>query len=125
VVKMALETQMGELFKDETLDSMKILDSLLSPKNIDMKTHIISPLKFAILESVTINCKFLLAETKRKNLKLPMFEKVLTTLIKKIKLFLVSWDRMSRKEITETLQSIKQEGTETRSLFQKLIGSGK
>lgn len=119
---MALETQLGELFKEDTIDSMKILDSLLSPKNLDMKTDIISPLKFATLEAIVDNIQFLLAELDKQKLKLPMTEKLLKKLIYKIKLLMVSHVRKSRTEITETLKSIRQEGSTERSFFQKMLG---
>lgn len=122
---MALETQLGELFKEEIIDANKILDSLLSPKNIDMKTHIMSPITFAILESVVYNFESLLSELGSQKIKLPLTKKVLEKIIQKIKLFMVSWNRLSREEITKTLQSIRQEGATERSFYQKLLGMGK
>ena len=122
---MAFETTLGELQKEDTIDANKILESLLNPKNIDMKTHIVSPITFAILESVVNNLENLLTEVNQQKLKLPMTKKVLRDLIKQLKLFLVSWNRLSREEITKTLQSLRQEGMQERSLYQRLIGMGK
>ena len=119
---MALETRLGELFKEETIDGMKILDSLLSPKNIDMKTDIVSPFKFAVLEAVVTTAKYCLAEIKKAQLILPMFEKFLKKLIHQIKVLMVSHVRKSRDEITRTSQSLRQEGTTERSFFQKMLG---
>lgn len=122
---MALETQIGDLFKEETIDANKILDSLLDPKDIDMKTHIISPVTFAILESVVMNIENLLTQINQQKLKLPLTKKLLNDIIKKLKMFFVSWERQSRKEVTETLKSLRQEGTAERSLYQKLLGLNK
>ena len=122
---MALETSLGDLFKEEPIDTNKILSDLLNPKNIDMKTHIVSPLTFAILEGIINNIEGLLSEIGKEKIKLPLTKKLLKDIIKQLKHFLVSWNRLSREEITKTLQSIKAEGTEQRSLYQKLIGLGK
>lgn len=122
---MAFETVLSDLQKEETIDANKILESLLNPKNIDMKTHIMSPVTFAILESVVNNLENLLTEVNQQKLKLPITKKVLKDLIEKLKTFLVSWNRLSREEITKTLQSLRQEGMQDRSLYQKLLGMGK
>ena len=122
---MALETSLGDLFKEETIDANKILDKLLDPKNIDMKTHIISPITFAYLEGVVNNIEILLGDIKGGKIKLPLTTKLLKDIVKKIKLFMVSKDRLSRTEITETLKSIRQEGATERSFFQKLLGTSK
>jgi len=120
---MAFENVLGELQIQEDTSANKILDSLLNPKNIDMKTHIISPITFAIMEGIINNIEGLLSSIKK--LKLPMYKKVLREVVKKLKQFMVSWNRMSRDEITKTLQSIRQEGATERSFFQKMLGTGK
>ena len=122
---MALETELGELFKEETIDTRKILSDLLNPKNIDMKTHIVSPLTFAILEGIINNIEELLSEIGKQKVKLPLTKKLLKKIIRQLKLFLVSWNRLSREEVTKTLQSIRTEGTEGKSLYQKLLGIGR
>jgi len=122
---MAFETVLEDLQRQEMVDANKILESLLSPKNIDMKTHIISPVTFAILESIVTNLENLLTEIGKQKIKLPLTKKILNDLILKLKLFLVSWNRLSREEITKTLQSLRQEGMQDRSLYQRLLGMGK
>lgn len=121
---MAFETVLSGLQKEETIDANKILDSLLNPKNIDMKTHIISPITFAILESVVSNLENLLTETGKQKIQLPLTKKLLKDMTMKFKLFMVSWNRLSREEITKTLQSLRTEGMQDRSLYQKLLGMG-
>ena len=122
---MAFDQILGDMQKEDTTDANKILESLLSPKNIDMKTHILNPVTFAILESVINSIEDLLTEINQQKLKLPLTKKMLKSVLLQIKKFMVSWNRLSRQEITETLQSIRQEGATERSFFQKLIGSGK
>lgn len=123
---MAFETVIGDLQREDLIDANKILESLLDPKNIDMKTHIISPVTFAILESVVMSLENLLTEVNSNTkVKLPLTKKLLKDLIYKLKLFLVSWNRQGRIEVTKTLQSIRQEGSGERSFFQKLLGTGK
>ena len=122
---MAFETVLSDLQKEETIDANKILESLLNPKNIDMKTHIISPVTFAILESIVKNLENLLTQTGKQKIKLPLTTKLLKDMIKQLKMFMVSWNRLSRDEVTKTLQSLRQEGMQDRSLYQKLLGMGK
>jgi len=91
-----------------------------------MKTHIISPIAFAIFEAIQKDIENLLTEIgKDKKLKLPRTVKLLKNLDTQIKLFMVSWNRQSRNEITQTLQSIREEGATDRSFFQKLTGTGR
>ena len=122
---MAFENVLGELQIQEDTSANKILDSLLNPKNIDMKTHIISPITFAIMEGIINNIEGLLTSLDEQKVKLPMTKKLLKGIVIKLKLFMVSWNRMSRDEITKTLQSIRQEGATERSFFQKMLGTGK
>jgi len=122
---MAFENVLGELQIQEDTDANKILESLLNPKNIDMKTHIVSPITFAIMEGIINNIEGLLSALDTQKIKLPMTKKLLKGIVIKIKLFMVSWNRMSRDEITKTLQSIRQEGATERSFFQKMLGTGK
>lgn len=122
---MAFETVLSDLQKEETIDANKILESLLNPKNIDMKTHITSPVTFAILESIVKNLENLLTETGKQKIKLPLTKALLKDMVIKLKMFLVSWNRLSREEVTKTLQSLRSEGVQDRSLYQKLLGLGK
>ena len=122
---MAFEQVLGDLQREESADANKILESLLSSKNIDMKTHIINPVTFAILEGIIVTLEDLLTEINKKKLKLPLTKRLLKTVLFQIKKFMVSWNRQGRKEITETLQSIRQEGATERSFFQKMTGLGK
>lgn len=122
---MAFDIALQDLKKEDNMDANKILNSLLDPKNIDMKTHIMSPINFAILESVIKNLEGLLTEVGQQKLALPMTKKVLKDMVTQLKKFLVSWNRLSREEITKTLQSLRQEGMQERSLYQKLLGLGK
>ena len=122
---MAFENILGELKIQEDTSANKILDSLLNPKNIDMKTHIISPITFAIMEGIINNIEGLLTDMHKQKIRLPMTTKLLKDIVKKLKQFMVSWNRLSREEITTTLQSIRQEGATERSFFQKMLGTGK
>lgn len=122
---MAFENILGELQIQEDTSANKILDSLLNPENIDMKTHIVSPITFAIMEGIINNIEGLLSSLNESKIKLPMTKKLLKDIIKKLKQFMVSWNRLSRDEITKTLQSIRQEGATERSFFQKMLGTGK
>lgn len=122
---MALETALGELIKEDQIDANKILHELLDQKNIDMKTHINDPITFAILESFIYIINDMLKDIKKSGTRLPITEKFLKSFLAQLKKFLVSWDRQSRKEITETLQAIKQENSNERSLFQRLTGFGR
>lgn len=123
---MAFESVLGDLKKSDDVDAVQILNSLLNPKNIDMKTHIISPIAFAIFEAILKDIENLLTEIgKDKKLKLPRTVKLLKNLDNQIKMFMVSWNRQSRNEITSTLQSIREEGATDRSFFQKLTGTGR
>lgn len=117
---MALETKLEELIREDDLDANKILHELLSKEGIDLKTHITDPVTFAMLEAVVMNLEELFSVAKK--CKLPLTKKILKDMIDQLKKFLVSWNRLSRKEITETLQKTKEEDSGTRSLFQKLAG---
>jgi len=119
---MALERELEDMLKSDNIDANKILDSLLNPKNIDMKTHIVSPITFAVLEGICDNLDILISSISTKKMSLPRTTRLLKTLRIKIKMFLVSWNRLSREEITKTLQSTRQEGVGERSLYQKLLG---
>lgn len=116
---MAFESTFDELLKDETLDANAILHELLDPKNIDMKTHIADPITFAMLEAIISNLEDLFSTAKKA--KMPLTKKILRDTIKHLKMYLVSWKRLSRKEITETLQKTKEEDN-SRNIFQKLAG---
>ena len=123
---MAFEQVLGDLQSEEISDANKILESLLDAKNIDMKTHVLNPVTFAILEGVIVTVEDLLTEVGQlKKLSLPLTKKLLKTVLFQIKKFMVSWNRLSRDEVTKTLQSIRQEGATERSFFQKMIGAGK
>lgn len=118
---MAVETKLEELMREDTLDANKILSELLDPKNIDMKTHIQDPVTFAILESIVNNLEELLSLAEKTKVKLPLTKKVLKDIISQLKKLLVSYKRLGRIEVTETLQKAKEQET-SRSLFDKLAG---
>lgn len=120
---MAFESTLDEIFKSETIDANKILHELLSEKGLDMKTHISDPITFAILESTVNQIEQLLSSVEK--LKLPLTKKFLKDLIKQLKKFLVSWNRLSRTEVKEILQANKEQESGARSFFQKLVGIGK
>ena len=122
---MAVETVLADLEKEQTVDNAQILNSLLDPNNIDMKTHIMSPITFAMLEAVINNLQNLLLKIKTQKIKLPITKKLLEDMIRQLKKLLVSWNRLGRIEITKTLQSLRQEGMQERSFYQKLLGIGK
>lgn len=121
---MAMETQISELMKEDTMNTTKILSDLLNPKHINMKTDITDPITFSLLEAIVNQLEDMLNgikdNTKKQKLKLSITKKMLKKMIKCLKEFLVSWDRKSRTEITETLKSTREEGSGARSLFQKM-----
>lgn len=119
---MAFEGQISDLMREDTIDSNKILNDLLDPKNIDMKTDIADPITFAILDVLVDLIEDFFSQTK--NVKLPKTKKLLKDIVKKIKLFMVSWKRQSRIEITETLKANKEVESGAKSLFQKIAGFG-
>ena len=122
---MAMETQLDNLLREDSLDANKILSLLLDPDNIDMKTHVCDPITFAVLESIVNQFEDMVTGLEKQKLKLPITKKMLKDIIVLLKKFLVSWDRQSRIEITETLKAIKEEGTGAKSLFQTIAGLGK
>ena len=123
---MAMETQISELMREDFINSNKILSDLLDPKNINMKTDIRDPITFSLLEAIVNQLEDMLLrinsvfEKTKIRIKLPITKKMLKDLIKNLKQFLVSWDRQSRTEITETLKSTHEEGSGAKSLFQKM-----
>lgn len=121
---MAMETQISELMREDTIDANKILDNLLSPENIDMKTHICDPVTFSLFQSLVDNFEKLAMLQKSKKKQLPITSKLLEDICSNLKKFLVSWNRESRKEVTETLKAVKEEGAGAKSLFQKIAGMG-
>lgn len=121
---MAMETQISDLMREDTIDQNKILDNLINPENIDMKTDINDPITFAIFESIVRNLEKLLQGLDEGKIQLPITRKLLVTVLDKLKLFLVSWNRKSRSEITETLKANREEGTGAKSFFQKMAGYG-
>ena len=120
---MAFESTLEPLFKEEILDTAKILNQMLNPKNINMKTHIQAPVTFAILGSFIKNFQQLLSGVKKS--KYPLTYRILNDFIKELKEYLVSWNRLDRTEIKEILQATKAEESGARSIFQKLAGLGK
>ena len=120
---MALDRAFGDFLGEEGVGAGKILSDLLNDKNIDTKTHIVSPVTFAILESVVDYLSEVQIFAKKKGLK--ETSKFLDNFIFKLKKFLVSWQRLSRKEITETLARVTEQQT-AKSLTSRLLGmSGK
>lgn len=122
---MAFQIALEDLRKEDTIDANKILQYLLNPENINMKTHIMSPVVFSILEGVIVNIEDLLTEVGSTKLKLPKTKAILEEIRDRLKEFLVSWNRESRKEITKTLQSIRQEQNSTRTFAERLLGMNK
>ena len=121
---MAFEGQISDLMREDTIDANKILDNLLDPKNIDMKTDINDPITFAILESLVAHFEELLSGFEKKKIDLPITKKLLKDMILYLKKFLISWERKSRIEITETLKANKEQESGAKSFFQKLSGFG-
>ena len=121
---MAFEGQISDLIREDTIDSNKILSDLLDPKNLDMKTDIRDPITFSILESLVSEIEELLSGVNEKKLQLPITKKLLKNMLVYLKKFLVSWERKSRIEITETLKATKEQESGAKSLFQKIAGFG-
>jgi len=121
---MAIEQSLGDLINEnETANVLSILESLLNPENIDMKTHIISPVSFAVFEAIISDFDLLVCDIDKNCVyRLTMTKSLLETTRDKLKMFLISWNRESRKEITETLKSIREEGSGERSFFQRILG---
>lgn len=117
---MALDRLGYDLMQEETISAEKILSELLSDKNIDMKTHVLSPVEFAMFESVIEYVDDLLIFSQKNGLK--RTTKLLKTMSKKLKMFLVSWNRLSRTEITNTLAGRIHEEQANRTLTQRLLG---
>lgn len=122
---MALDLKLGDLEYDEDTTTNKILESLINDKNIDLKTHIINPVVFATLNTIIYNIENLLTEMTTNKLKLPKTKKFLEDFIFTLKKFMISWNRLSRNEITTTLQSIRNEEQSTRSFAERLMGLGR
>lgn len=124
---MAFDVALGELQVNtgSMLDANKILDNLINPKNIDLKTHIQNPILWSIFESIVDNIDALLKKVGQVKLRLPKFKKMLKSLKTKIKRFMISWNRMSRLEITDTLKSIRNEEKASRTFAERLLGLNK
>lgn len=121
---MAMETMISDLMRTDNIDANKILSELLNPENINMKTDIRDPITFAILESVVEELEYMLTGIDQNKIKLPITKRNLKRIIKRLKEYLVSWNRAGRIEITETLKATKEEGTGAKSLFQRIAGLG-
>lgn len=119
---MSLERVTRELFPEEDITTEKILSELLSNKNINLKTHIISPIEFAILEAYITQIKIEMLFAKKHGYK--QTTAFLEDFILRLKEFMVSWKRMSREEVISALAEIRKEKT-GRTFSEKLLGLGK
>lgn len=120
---MALERLgYGLLPEEEEIGNVKILNDLLNEKDIDMKTEILSPIEFALLDAIIEQLK----ETSFTCMKngLESTSKFLNTFSLKIKKFMVSYKRQSRTETYSTLAEARREKS-ARSWSQKLLGINK
>jgi len=119
---MALETFGRELFSDEEVSAEKILSQLLSNKNINLKTHILSPVEMAILESYIDEIDKQRVFAKEHGYK--QTARFLKNFTLKFKEFMVSWKRLSREEIISALAEIRKEKT-GRNFAERLLGMGR
>lgn len=118
---MALDNVFTDLMRGEDITTEKILSELLNDKNINLKTHIITPIELSILEGYIEYLEELQIFAKKHGLK--KTARFLNTFLKRFKQFMVSWQRLSRKEITETLAGIREQQT-AKSLTSRLLGMG-
>lgn len=110
---MALENVFEDMFSTEDLTAEKILNLLIeSDKHLNMKTHILNPLEFSILDIIVIHLR---------QKKMVKTARMLENFLKADKEYMVSWKRMSRKEIIDALIAMREQKTGA-SLTQKLLG---
>lgn len=119
---MAMEVAFGNIIPEEVNDQFKILSDMLDPKNIEMKTEIHNPVTFAVLDAVAQKMELIIKKVNEVIL-LPKFTGLLKEIIEKIKVFMVSYARKSRKEIQEILQGIRNEVQASRSFVDRLINT--
>lgn len=121
---MSFEQSLLNLVQNQDiLDNAKILSELQNPKNINMKTHIVSPVEFALLDALISFLKNSIEILKKKR-QLKKFVKFLEDFVKALKELLVSWNRQSRKEITETISGQINKQNVSRTAIERLIGVG-
>lgn len=110
---MALD-MFSDLFPKEELNENKILHDLMdSTKNLNMKTRINQPIAMSMLD---------LSELRFKQKKLKKAELLIKVFLKVYKEYMVSFpDGEGRKEITDTLSSIRQNKT-GQSFTERLLG---
>lgn len=117
---MALERLgYGLLPEEEETGQFKILNELLNDKNIDMITEIMSPVDFALFDSIIEELEDVAFTATTQ--KLENTAKFLKTFSTKIKKFMVSYKRQSRSETYNTLADARREKS-SRSWQQKLLG---
>jgi len=119
---MALETFGREIFSEEEINAEQILSQLLSNKNINLKTHILSPVEMAILESYIAEIEKQRVFTKTNGYK--QTARFLKTFTLRFKEFMVSWKRLSREEVIQALAEIRKEKT-GRTFAERLLGMGR
>jgi enolase len=117
---MALERLgYGLLPEEEETGQFKILNELLNEKNIDMITEILSPIDFALFDSLIEQLEeTAFTATEEKLTATSTFLKMFSLKIKK---FMVSYKRQSRSETYNTLADARREKS-SRSWQQKLLG---
>jgi hypothetical protein len=110
---MAVEETLEGLFSTEEITAEKILNLLIeSGKNLNMKTQTESPLEIALLEAYIIYLR---------GKGLTGTAKMLENFMLRFKEFMVSYKRMSRKEIVDSLIALREQKTGSK-LTNKLLG---
>lgn len=119
---MSFEALFPELMRSTgSVDANAILRDLLDDKNIDTKTHILTPVEMAILDAYVDYITDMIVFCKTKGLR--RTAKFLSKFLIQFKKYMVSWKRLSRTEVTNTLSAIQQRETGT-SFVSKLLGMG-
>jgi hypothetical protein len=120
---MALERLgYGLIPEEDEAGNIKILNDLLTDVNIDLKTEILAPVEFALLDAIIEQLEDMrFTATKGK---LTYTAKTLKTLSLKIKSFMYSYKRQSRGETYNTLAEARKEKS-ARTWSQKLLGMNK
>ncbi|UTU47194.1 hypothetical protein [Muninn virus] len=95
------------------LTSITILDKLLKGDEIELKTHIKQPENLTVLKTLTYLSK-----------ELPLFNKIITLYIDVYLKYMVSYNRLSRKEIIDALKhlnEVTEEEEKTSKLLKKVV----
>ncbi|GAH55996.1 unnamed protein product [marine sediment metagenome] len=101
-----LKDVMKEIIPTDDISLQQILNNLLDgTKNLDLKTHIFKPKQLASL---------VILSTHLKNIGLKNSAKIIDSFIVKYERYMVSFKRMSRKEIVKALSTLNEkEGLST------------